>query len=148
MQKTTNDPATWLASLPDDVRPEMETLDAFIGQHMPGVPRTLWEGTFWGGTDQTIIGYGDLTMTQSRGRTVDWFMVGLARQRAHVSLYINAVRDGRYLTQQFAPRLGKVKVGAASIAIRRLSDLDMDALGKVIDIAYGQLADPPAARND
>ena len=148
MQKTTADPSQWLANLPDDVRPDLQHLDTFIVRYLPQASRVLWEGTFWGGTDQTIIGYGDLVMTQSRGKQVEWFMVGLAQQKAHVSIYVNAVRGGHYVTQEFASRLGKVKIGAASIAFKRLADLDLDVLGDVLDIANAQLIEARSAPTD
>jgi hypothetical protein len=139
MQKTTTDPSQWFADLPDDIRADMQQLDTFISTHLATASRTLWEGTFWGGTEQTIIGYGDLRLTQSRGRVVDWFMVGLARQKAHISLYVNAVVNGKYATQVLGPRLGKVKVGASSIAIRNLTDVDLDVLAELLSLANAHL---------
>ncbi len=139
MQKTSTDPTAWLTTLPADIRADMEQVDALITSHLPTASRTLWEGIFWGGTEQTIIGYGDLTMTQSRGRKVEWFMVGLARQKETISIYVNAVRDGKYVTQEFGPRLGKAKIGASSISFRHLADLHLDVLGEVLDIANDQL---------
>lgn len=143
MHKTSTDPSIWLASLPDDIRPDLQRLDEIISGVMQEHPRELWEGIFWGGTEQTIIGYGNLTMTQSKGREVEWFMVGLARQKNHISVYVNAVEDGRYVAEKYAAALGKVKVGKASIAIKRLADLDLDTLATVITIARDQLG-PPA----
>ena len=81
MQKTAVDPSQWLAALPENVRSDMQHLDGLIVSHLPEANRDLWEGVFWGGTAQSIIGYGDLVMTQSRGKEVEWFMVGLARRR-------------------------------------------------------------------
>jgi hypothetical protein len=63
----------------------MQHLAALIVRHLPHASRVLWEGTFWSGTGQTFIGYGDLVTTQSRGRKVERFMVGLAC-RKHVSV--------------------------------------------------------------
>jgi hypothetical protein len=139
MQKTTTDPTAHLTTLPDAIRSDLEALDDLIAGIMKGHSRVLWEGVFWGGTDQTIIGYGDLTMTQSKGRTVEWFMVGLALQKNHISVYLNAVEDGKYVAEKYKSELGRVKVGKSRIGFKRLQDVNLDALAKVITIARDQL---------
>lgn len=106
-------------------------VDATLREAMPGLPRTLWRGTFWGGTEQAIVGYGDLVQARPRGESVDWFLIGLAEQRRHLSLYVNAVEDGAYLSKTYAARLGKVKAGAASIAFGSIGDLDLEALAEM-----------------
>ncbi len=58
--------------------------------------------------------------------------MGLARQKRNVSLYINAVEDGQYVGQAYADRLGKVKAGAASLAFRRLEDIDLAVLDELL----------------
>ena len=109
---------------------------------MPGATRWLWVGTFWGGTDQSIIGYGDIVQPRPRGADVAWFAVGLARQQRHLRLYANAVDDRRYLGQVYADRLGKVRVGAASISFRRAEDLDVDGLRTMLEHAHRQSLAP------
>lgn len=118
----------------------MQRLDDLIVGVFSGQSRTLWEGVFWGGTEQTIIGYGDLTTTQSRGRLVEWFMVGLALQKRHYSIYVNAVEDRRYLAEAYEDRLGKVKVGKASIGFSSLQDVDLGVLAELLQRASHQLS--------
>lgn len=82
----------------------------------------------WGGTEQRIIGYGRFVQHNRDGSEVDWFIVGLAAQKAHLSLYVNAVEDGQYLVKQWADRLGRVKVGSANVTFKRLADVDVRAV--------------------
>ncbi|MFC4127033.1 hypothetical protein [Nocardia rhizosphaerae] len=110
----------------------LAAVDAVISAAMPGASRVLWRGVFWGGTEQAIIGYGDIEQPRPRGKSVAWFLVGLARQRNHLSLYVNAVEDGRYLSQTYGPELGRTKVGAASIAFRRVEDIDLTVLDLMV----------------
>lgn len=128
MQKVDTAPDDHLASFPDDVRETMIELDRLITEAMPNTSRVVWSGTFWGGTEQHIIGYGDIVQPRPRGDDVEWFVVGLARQKQHYSLYVNAVEDGRYLLDSFADKLGKVKTGATSIGFAKIQDVDIDAL--------------------
>ena len=138
MERTDTNPADFIASLPEDVRPDMERLDAGISAVMADHPKTMWEGTFWGGSDQTIIGYGDLKYDRPTG-TVEWFMVGLAPQKNYISVYVNAVGDGGYLAEEYADRLGKAKIGKAAISFKSIEDIDLDALLELVARAEEQL---------
>lgn len=124
-----------LDSLPQDVRGDMVSLDALITHAMPGFDRVLWEGKFWGGSDQQIIGYGHLSTINSKGDVVDWFHVGLAVQKNHLSVYVNVTEKGEYLGARYGKRLGKVKVGAASLAFRHMKDIDADVFSEMMDRA-------------
>jgi len=55
-------------------------------------------------------------------------VIGLAVQKAHLSLYVSAAEDGRYLVKRYADRLGRVKVGSANVTFKRLSDVDLSVL--------------------
>ena len=127
MQKTDTPIDEFLGSLPEGQREDVTALDAELARVFAGRERALWEGPMWGGTFQRIIGYGEFTQSQRTG-DVDWFIVGLAAQKAHLSLYVNAADDGQYLSKLWADRLGKVKVGSANVTFRRLSDVDVPAI--------------------
>ncbi|WP_084076682.1 DUF1801 domain-containing protein [Demequina sp. NBRC 110057] len=109
------------------------TVDAVLAAALPGATRRLWRGTFWGGTSQAIVGYGDTVQPRPRGGEVAWFLLGLARQKAHVSLYVNAAEGREYLSRSYASRLaatpGAVKAGAAALTFRDVDALDLEALG-------------------
>jgi hypothetical protein len=138
VNKTKKDISAHIDSLPDELRQSIKHLDKIISDIMVGHSRVLWEGTLWGGTEQAIIGYGDLTINQSRGKKSEWFMVGLAIQKHYISIYINTVEDGQYVAEKYRSKLGKVKVGKSSISFKHLDDLDIDTLQKVVSIARGQ----------
>ena len=132
MDKSAIDPDDYLASVPEDRRATMTALDALIRDAMPGRSRSVWTGKFWGGTDQTIIGYGDIRQSRPRGPDVEWFAVGLALQKNHVSLYVNAADGGQYLAKAYGPRLGTVKIGSAAVTFGSLDDLDRDVLVEML----------------
>ena len=125
-------PDAYLASLPDEHRDTLTLIDRTIHRALSGRRRVLWQGVFWGGTHQSIIGYGHIDQTGSSGDTVEWFLVGLARQKRNYSIYVNATVDNAYLAHRYADRLGKVKLGAASIGFRRLEDIDLVVLTELV----------------
>lgn len=103
-------------------------LDAIIRAELASLERVLWEGVMWGGTDQRIVGYGAISQPRPRGASVDWFLVGLAAQQRHLSLYVNAADGGAYLVKAWADRLGTVKVGSAAVTFTTFADLDEAAM--------------------
>lgn len=123
---------SWLAEMNDQRADDFRQLDAIIRDVFTDDSRVLWVGKFWGGTDQTIIGYGDLYQPRPKGDPVHWFLIGLALQKANISVYVNAVKDGQYLGKAYDKRLGKVKLGSASIGFKRLDDLDIDEFTAMI----------------
>lgn len=107
-------------------------IDAVVAAALPGAARVLWQGAFWGGTGQSIIGYGDIQQPRPKGKTVNWFLIGLARQKNHVSLYVNAVENSSYLSQLYGDQLGKTKVGSASVSFKSADDVDLGVLHEMV----------------
>lgn len=128
MEIISTDPAEHIASFEGEVLQTMIALDETISAALTGRCRVLWHGKFWGGTDQTIIGYGDISQPRPRGEDVKWFLAGLARQKRNYSIYLNAARDDHYLAHEYTERLGKVKLGAASIGFTKLENINLDVL--------------------
>ena len=108
MQRSIKTLEEHLNSLPEPARADIVKLDKQISKIMQGLERVVWEGKFWGGSDQQIIGYGDYTHKNRGGDVVDWFIVGLALQKNYISVYVNAVEDNQNLAEKYAAKLGKV----------------------------------------
>jgi hypothetical protein len=126
MERTDESVEAYLAT--HDVDGSLHRLDEVITECLPREPRVVWRGRMWGGTDQAIIGYGDLVQSRPRGPDLEWFLIGLARQRRHLSLYVNAVENGQPLGARFGSRLGRVKVGSSSLTFASADDIDLDGL--------------------
>jgi hypothetical protein len=141
MQKTDTDPAAVIDAAPEELRADFAALDARIAAVMVGLPRVTWEGVFWGGTQQRIIGYGEYHYRGRSGSEGDWFIVGLAAQKQYLSLYVNAAEDGVYLVKRYAGRLGKVKAGSANVTFRRLADVDLEPLLEMVSRARDLMAE-------
>lgn len=133
MEIVEQNPSDYLAAIADEsIRTTMTALDATITQALTERARVLWQGVFWGGTEQTIIGYGHITQSRPKGDDVEWFLVGLARQSRNYSIYLNAARGDHYLAHEYADRLGKVKLGAASIGFTKLANIDLGVLAELL----------------
>lgn len=127
MERTDTDVDGFLAAVDGPRGDDLRTLDRIIAEEFAGLERVLWEGPMWGGTEQRIVGYGGISQPRPRGASVEWFLVGLAAQQQHLSVYVNAAEDGEYLVKRRAAELGKVKVGSAAITFASLAALDETA---------------------
>lgn len=136
MKKTDLLFADYLSDLTEEEQLVITSLDKQITEIFSTNHRQLWEGVFWGGTEQTIIGYGNTFYTNRSKQEVEWFTMGLAVQKNHYSLYINAVENNQYLAQSYKSQLGKVKVGSSSIAFKKLEDLNLPILKEIIQKSY------------
>jgi hypothetical protein len=139
MDRTEVDPDVFLESLPEPLRTDLAKVDRVLSKVMKGHSRVLWGGTFWGGSEQSIIGYGDYTYQRSDKKTVDWFILGLAPQKNYNSIYINASDDDGYIIQRYADRLGKAKVRGAAVTFKSPDDLDLKALEEVATLARDRM---------
>lgn len=81
----------------------------------------------WGAS---IIGFGSYHYKSERSRQEgDWPLVGFSPRKAAISLY---VYTGNPEHEHLLNDLGKFKMGKACIYIKKLSDINQDALKKLI----------------
>ena len=135
MKRVESSPDDYIASQAPDIRAVLEELHMLIGAALPDQDCCMWEGVFWGGSEQQIIGYGDYSYQRSDKTQVEWFIVGLTRQKNYFSVYVNAVEGKTYLAELYGPRLGKVKIGKSAIRFRNRADINLDVLREMVEHA-------------
>lgn len=85
------------------------------------------EPKMWG---SSIIGFGSYHYKSDRSRQEgDWLLVGFSPRKAAISLY---VYTGAKEHEQLLEGLGKFKMGKACIYIKKLSDINLDALRQIM----------------
>lgn len=84
------------------------------------------EPKMWG---PSIIGFGSYHYKSEKSRQEgDWPLVGFSPRKAAISLYVyTAAKEHEHLLVG----LGKFKMGKACIYVKKLSDIDQDALKKI-----------------
>ena len=128
MEKTTMTTEAYVNSLAAKDQPTMRKLIALMTEVAPEISQTVWQGIFWGGSEQSILGFGDFQMTNAKKQTSEWFYIGMARQKNYISVYVNAVRCKQYLLQEYKGKLGKAKVGSANVTFTKIESVDLAAL--------------------
>lgn len=82
--------------------------------------------TMWG---PTIIGFGRQPITGSTGRATEWPIAAFAPRSTGLVLYF----AGDFLAHHpLLPRLGKHRVGKCCLYIKRLADVDLATLGRLV----------------
>lgn len=84
---------------------------------------TGYEPKMWG---PTMIGFGKYHYKSERSRQEgDWPLVGFSPRKTAISLYVYTGRKG---DEHLLKDLGKFKMGKACIYVKKLSDINQDAL--------------------
>jgi hypothetical protein len=81
----------------------------------------------WG---PSIIGFGQTTLKYGSGRELDWMKIGFSPRKDSITIYCIAASEPKLLEG-----LGKYKTGKGCLYIKRLSDVDVKVLEKMIKIA-------------
>ncbi len=82
-----------------------------------------------------MIGYGVFKYSNYKKEIIDWPLVALAAQKNYISLYVCAVDTKGYIAEQHKGGLGKVSVGKSCIRFKRLEDVNITGLKKVLALA-------------
>ncbi len=82
-----------------------------------------------------MLGYGSFKWKNYKKEMIDWPTVSVANQKNYISLYVCAVQNGEYVAEKHKDELGKVSVGKSCIRFKKIADLNLEALEKVIKIA-------------
>ena len=65
MKRVESSPDDYIASQAPDIRAVLEELHTLIRAALPDRGYCMWEGVFWGGSEQRIIGYGNYSYQRS-----------------------------------------------------------------------------------
>ena len=92
----------------------------------------------WG---PSIVGYGSYHyVSPANPRTQgEWMKTGFSPRKAQLSLYgLKDLPEGAALL----PSLGRYTEGAGCVYVKKLDDIDLDVLRRLIAIAWSRAADP------
>lgn len=116
----------YLKAVPPDRRELMEFLHSFIQACGPGLkPHFAYN----------MLGYGAFPYKNYKKELIEWPVVALANQKNYVSIYVCAVDRGSYVAERYAKELGKVSVGKSCIRFKKLEDVHLPTLKKIIAFA-------------
>ncbi|MCK0189071.1 DUF1801 domain-containing protein [Arenibacter sp. F20364] len=84
----------------------------------------------WG---ESIVGFGSYHYKYDSGREGDMCITGFSPRKANFSIYI---MSGFSNKQELLEQLGPHKTGKACLYIKRLSEIDIDVLSRIVRLSY------------
>ncbi len=128
-QPTSESVADFLNEVPDKVRRD----DCFaVLEIMKGV--TGEEPTMWG---PAIVGFGRYRYKYQSGREGEWMITGFSPRKHDLTLYI---MPGFDKVGSLMERLGKYKTGKSCLYIKKLEDVDVAVLRKLVQQSVKKMA--------
>lgn len=116
----------YFGALPEERRKDIKFLDAFIKKAAPRLKPVF---------SYNMPGYGAFKYENYKKEVIDWPIVALASQKNYISVYVCAVDKGEYLAEKYKKQLGKVNVGRSCIRFKKVDDVNLKTLEKVIKAA-------------
>lgn len=125
----------YLQSLEPLKRKDLETLHQHFLNWMPKCKVWFEDGLNSEGkvVSNPNIGYGAYEIKYANGSTREFFQIGLSANTGGISVYVMGLKDKAYLRDNFATKLGKVKVSGYCIKFKQVKDLDLKVLKKVVE---------------
>ena len=80
----------------------------------------------WG---PSIVGYGTYRFRYESGREGEWMLTGFSPRKQALTLYIMAGFTG---SEPLLEKLGKFKTGKACLYVKKLEDIDMKVLERLV----------------
>jgi hypothetical protein len=124
----------YIAAQSEPKRSEMRELHRRILSDSPGC--RLW---FLDGKDDRgkvvsnpNIGYGFQTLNYAKGKSREFYQIGLSANTTGISIYIIGIEDKNYLSRMYGGKIGKASVTGYCIKFKTLRDLKADVLEGVI----------------
>ncbi len=122
----TNSVSSYIDALPADRKKIIIFLHDFIQKNAPTLKPHF---------ASNMIGYGSFPYTNYKKEKGEWPVIALANQKNYVSVYICGVIDNEYLAEKYKDELGKVNVGKSCIRFKKVDQVHLPTLKKVISLA-------------
>ena len=120
--KTKRSPAEFFEKLEKNRQADCKAIAAMM-RNATGAPPRMW--------GPSIVGFGDYHYKYDTGREADWFEVGFSPRKANLTLYI---MSGVKKYPELLDKLGKHSTSVSCLYIKRLSDVDVPTLEKLIKV--------------
>ena len=118
--------AQYLSAVPKERKEAIAFLHTFIQKAAPSLKPHF---------ASNMLGYGSFPYRNYKNEAITWPVVALANQKYYISIYVCAVADGKYLAEAFADKLGKVSVGKSCIRFKKIEDLNLVDLKRLLKAA-------------
>ncbi len=127
----------YISSQPSAKRNDMETLHALISQIAPAVHLWFLDGKNDEGkvVSNPNVGYGKQTMTYAKGKTREFYRVGISANTSGISVYFMGLDDKAYLARTYGQTIGKANISGYCIKFKSMADINTSVLENALRAA-------------
>lgn len=119
-------PKEYIDLIDEPRRTDIKKLHLFVTKNFPKLKPFILSG---------MIGYGKFHYKYKSGREGEWSVLALASQKNYISFYV-CIPDGEgYIPERFKKDLPKASIGKSCIRFKKLEDIDINVLKKIIDLS-------------
>ena len=118
---TEGDVDAFLASIEDEARRTDAVAVSDLIAKTAKAPPVMW--------GSAIVGFGHRVLRYPDGREMDWMAVGFSPRKANTTLYL---AGGLETYADLLADLGKHTTGKGCLYVKRLSDVDLAVLKKIV----------------
>lgn len=112
----------FIKSIKDESKRRDSEMLVKIFEEITGYPPKIWGDNF-------IIGFGSYKYKRKGGKEeYEWFNAGFAPRKNNITIYLTCYLEKEPLVK----KLGKIKHGKGCLYIKKLEDIDLDVLKKMI----------------
>ncbi len=119
----------FIAAVPDPRRRDEAIVLRELMERVSGEPATMW--------GPTMVGFGNWHYKSPSGREGDWFVVGFSPRKPALSLY-GLWDEYAQHEHPLVAQLGPHTTGKGCLYIKRLSEIDLDVLEKMVKQAVSK----------
>jgi hypothetical protein len=127
-------PEVYIESLPEPRRSQVRELHEMIRTTAPDLEPYVMSG---------MLAYGTYRYRYPSGREGEWCRVGLASNKATISLHVLMADESGSLAKGYTDRLPKADIGRSCVRFKRLDDVDVSVLEELVRKSATTL--PPGA---
>lgn len=113
----------YIALIKEPRKSQIIELDSIIQKTVPSLKPVF---------ESNMLGYGNFHYKTKSGREGDWPVLSLASQKNYISVYVCSVTNGKYIAEEYKDKLGKVSVGKSCIRFKKIDDINLEVLKKVL----------------
>ncbi len=123
-QPTNADVAAFIEAIPDARKRQDAAAVLALMADVTGDKPQMW--------GSNIVGFGRYQYKYAGGRAGEWFLTGFSPRKQNLTLYIMAGFD-QY--EDLMATLGKHSTGKSCLYIKKLADIDLDVLRRLIELS-------------
>jgi hypothetical protein len=127
-KKTAADPTAYINAIKDEqVRADCWMIAKMMEKATKSKPK------MWG---PSIVGFGSCRYKYTDGREMDWMLIAFSPRKKYISVYSY---PGIRQRKELLAKLGKCSGGKSCINIKRLSDVHLPTLRKIVDASVAAM---------